>query len=225
MSKTLEQLAALPRSERAKYVLTVKPVDNVDFFAPFQAQITGAELKRDVHTVATPMHLAFSCFIFDGQGNVLLQQRAQQKPTWGGVWSNSCCGHLVLEEDIHETVRQRVAFELGITDLTDVTCVVPSYYYRAVHPQSGIVEHEYCPIFIAHTRRQPRPNPEEVMATEWVAWEELQRWVLLRPDSLSPWCVEEVALLDLPQVSCFSKEQHETSPEHRSVPHFSGPTL
>ncbi|MGY8694123.1 MAG: NUDIX domain-containing protein, partial [Verrucomicrobiia bacterium] len=49
--------------------------------------------KNSVHTANTPLHSAFSIFLFDGKGNMLTQQRALSKKTWPGIWSNACCGH------------------------------------------------------------------------------------------------------------------------------------
>ena len=53
----------------------------------------GRALKSEVHHAATPLHRAFSLFLFDRRGRTLVQRRALAKRTWPGIWSNSCCGH------------------------------------------------------------------------------------------------------------------------------------
>jgi isopentenyl-diphosphate delta-isomerase len=145
----------------------------------------GLAGKQTVHSDATPLHLAFSCYIFDAAGRFLVSQRALHKKTWPGIWTNSVCGHPQQGEPIADAVRRRAAFELGIT-LHTVRLVLPAFRYRAeLH---GVVENEMCPVFTATAGTGLRPHPDEVAATRWLPWPDFVRDVSASPDTYSPWC-------------------------------------
>jgi isopentenyl-diphosphate delta-isomerase len=153
----------------------------------------GTAAKRGVHHTQTPLHLAFSCYVFDPDGALLVTQRALRKPTWPGVWTNSFCGHPGPGEPMGEAVRRRAEQELGVR-LEDLRVALPAFRYRAVMAD-GVVENEMCPVFVATTRSDVRPDPEEVEAYEWVDWEEFRGAVLSGSRGVSPWCVEQVQAL------------------------------
>src|SRR4029079_1612143 len=98
-----------------------------------QGRSLGLTDKRTVHHRDTPLHLAFSCYVFDDAGAVLVTRRATHKPTWPGAWTNSVCGHPGPGEDIAAPVRRRARDELGI-DVADVRLMLPTFRYRAVMP-------------------------------------------------------------------------------------------
>lgn len=153
----------------------------------------GVAAKAEVHGTDTPLHLAFSCYVFDGDGRVLVTQRALAKPTFGGVWTNSCCGHPAPEEPIAAAVRRRVGQELGL-DLDELTLVLPAFRYRAVM-DNGTVENEMCPVFTATSSGDPDPDPTEVEAWEWVPWRQFRDDVLAGRRDVSLWCREQVEAL------------------------------
>lgn len=152
----------------------------------------GTADKRAVHDADTPLHLAFSCYLFDGDGNVLVTRRALHKLTWPGIWTNSCCGHPGPGEDLADAVRRRVRQELGTT-VADLRLVLPGFRYRA--EMDGVVENEMCPVFVATAAAQVRPDPEEVAEAVWEPWAAFRAGVLDGTRDVSPWCREQVALL------------------------------
>lgn len=153
----------------------------------------GTAAKADVHHTDTPLHLAFSCYVFDEAGRFLLTQRARHKPTFGGVWTNSCCGHPAPGEAIEDAVRRRVEQEVGVS-LDDLRLVLPAFRYRAVM-DNGVTENEMCPVFVATTKDAVRLDPEEVDDHEWVDWPAFRSGVLDGTRDVSSWCVEQVTAL------------------------------
>jgi isopentenyl-diphosphate delta-isomerase len=154
----------------------------------------GTAAKREVHHEATPLHLAFSCYVFDGRGSVLVTRRALHKATWPGVWTNSACGHPAPGEDLAEAVVRRVREELGLR-LHDVRLALPAFRYQAVMA-NGVRENEMCPVFTALTGDAVDADPDEVDAVTWEPWEEFRTDVRDGARDVSPWCREQVVLLE-----------------------------
>ena len=157
----------------------------------------GSMPKAEVHGPDTPLHLAFSVYLFDPAGRLLVTRRALGKPTWPGVWTNSCCGHPAPGEDPAAAARRRLGQELGLRPAR-VEPVLPDFAYRAV-AADGTVEHEVCPVFFAHLDGDPEPppspDPQEVADWRWVPWEAYRAVAATAPWVLSPWSVEQVAAL------------------------------
>jgi isopentenyl-diphosphate delta-isomerase len=144
------------------------------------------------------MHLAFSLHIFDAADRVLLTRRALTKITWPGVWTNSCCGHPGVGEEMEDAIRRRLGHELGL-EVGPLTCVLPDFAYRA-RDASGIEENEVCPVFAAHTPHPGpvlRPNPLEVMDYTWAAWGDVRAAMAATPFAFSPWAVGQVQQMDV----------------------------
>ncbi len=148
--------------------------------------------KLAAHSDKTPLHRAFSLFLFNSNNELLLQQRSFNKKTWPGVWTNSVCGHPELWERPISAARRRLKFELGLENVK-IEMALPDYRYRA--EKDRIVENEICPVMVGFSDQTPRPNSEEVAALRWISWHEWVKEVKKNPDNYSPWCVEETKLL------------------------------
>ena len=133
----------------------------------------GSAEKLAAHTANTPLHRAFSCYIFDAQGKFLVTRRADSKKVWPGVWTNSCCGHPMPGESFEAAIQRRVAFELGGT-VADVSVVISDYTYRTPLFK-GIIEHEFCPIYVARLQGDLDINNDEVAEYQWQGWGEYVR--------------------------------------------------
>lgn len=155
----------------------------------------GTAPKAEVHHLDTPLHLAFSCYVFDPDGRFLLTQRALDKLTWPGAWTNSCCGHPAPGERVEDAVRRRVGQELGI-DPVDVRLVLPDFRYRAVMGD-GTVENELCPVYTAvcPDPSSLAPDPSEVASAMWVDWTDFRGEVLAGRREVSPWCIDQLVAL------------------------------
>lgn len=160
-----------------------------------EGRAIGTAPKSSVHGTDTALHLAFSCHVMNDEGRVLVTRRALEKRTWPGVWTNSFCGHPRPAEAVLHAVRRRGEYELGLT-LRDIELVLPLFRYRATDA-NGIVEHEVCPVYIAHTDDEPTLNPLEVHDARWVDPEELAASLTTTPWAFSPWLVLQARQLPL----------------------------
>ena len=155
----------------------------------------GVMAKADVHGTETPLHLAFSCYLFDAAGRLLVTRRALSKSTWAGVWTNTVCGHPGPGEDIRDAVVRRAARELGVElDAAGLERVLPDFAYRAVDA-GGVVENEVCPVFTGRLDTDPVPDPDEVAEWRWVAWPEFAAAAAGAPWLVSPRAAEQVPQL------------------------------
>lgn len=152
----------------------------------------GVEDKAVVHHADTPLHLAFSSYVFDSAGHTVLTRRALHKKTFPGLWTNTCCGHPLPAEDLAQAVLRRLQDELGMK-CSDPELLLPAFRYRAV--MDGVVENEMCPVFRVLSDDEPTPNPDEVDSTERVAWTEFAAGVLDGTREISPWSRLQVAEL------------------------------
>lgn len=151
--------------------------------------------KLDAHNANTRLHSAFSCYIFNDKGQLLVAQRAHGKKVWPDVWTNSVCGHPAPEETREAAIVRRASYELGMT-IKDLQLILPSYIYKTP-PYKGIIEHEFCPVYVAMADSIVSPNPDEVEDYKWMTWGDYK--ALLEADSSeawSWWCKDQLKLLN-----------------------------
>jgi isopentenyl-diphosphate delta-isomerase len=154
---------------------------------------SGTADKAAVHHAETPLHLAFSCYLFNGSGQFLLTRRAESKRTFPGVWTNTCCGHPLPGEPISGSVLRRLRDELGIGS-AKLALVLPGFRYRA-RMANGVLENEVCPVYAAYADISPDPDPAEVAEARWVDWKEFCAAVRAGRQPVSPWCAMQLAEL------------------------------
>lgn len=148
--------------------------------------------KSRVHSKNTPLHRAFSSFIFNENGDLLIQQRSHKKKTWPLVWSNTCCGHPSLDESNIEAATRRLREEIGIS--VERLEEISPYKYQFV--QNGIMENEICPILAGFTNDNPKINEDEVENTQWIRWKNFLKETESYPGKYSPWCMEQAKILN-----------------------------
>jgi isopentenyl-diphosphate delta-isomerase len=153
----------------------------------------GTADKASVHHAQTPLHLAFSCYLFSPAGQFLLTRRAESKVTWPGVWTNTSCGHPLPGESMLASVRRRLQGELGIGP-AKLALVLPGFRYQA-QMGNGVRENEVCPVYAAYSDAVPEPDPAEVAEVAWVDWDEFSAAVRDGRQPVSPWC--ELQLTEL----------------------------
>lgn len=180
----------------------------------------GSMPKAEAHTGDTPLHLAFSLFLFDGKGRFLVQRRALSKQTWAGVWSNSCCGHPAPGESVKDAVYRRTRYELGI-ELGEIECVLCDFRYRACW--KGIWENEFCPVWIGLLDRTPDAFEEsEIAEVAWESWDAFSR-ASERADGgayhyFSPWSLMEARQLKgHPRVLAKMREWSRSNVNHNTA--------
>jgi isopentenyl-diphosphate delta-isomerase len=157
---------------------------------------SGTAAKAAVHHAQTPLHLAFSCYLFNETGQFLLARRAESKLTWPGVWTNTCCGHPLPGERISDSVQRRLQAELGI-GTAKLALALPRFRYQA-RMDNGVTENEVCPVYAAYSDARPDPDPTEVAEVKWVDWDEFRAAVRTGRQPISPWCamqLDELAAL------------------------------
>lgn len=154
----------------------------------------GSAEKLSSHHANTPLHLAFSCYVFNEKGELLVTQRAHKKKVWPGFWTNSLCGHISPDEATVDAIKRRLDYELGMT-AKDFKVVLPDYRYKTP-PFNGIIENEICPVYIATASSIPKPNPDEVEDLKWMKWSDYKKELEADQENVySYWCKDQLKQL------------------------------
>jgi isopentenyl-diphosphate delta-isomerase len=126
--------------------------------------------KSECHEGRGVLHRAFSVLIFNGHGELLLQQRAASKPLWPLFWSNSCCSHPRRFESMEQAVQRRLQEELGVRCALNFLF---KFHYQAQFEPIG-AEHEICSVFIGRCSEPLSIDRSEILATRWISPDALQ---------------------------------------------------
>lgn len=148
---------------------------------------TGSMTVDEAHRAPGQLHRAFSVLLVDADGRVLLQQRAAAKTRFPLRWGNAACGHPAPGEDLVAAAAQRLAEEVGITDVT--LSIVGVYAYYAEDPDSGRVEYEYDHVLVGTVPADipTSPDPAEVAALRWAPADALRTEAAADTRTYVPW--------------------------------------
>ncbi|MBI4181940.1 MAG: isopentenyl-diphosphate Delta-isomerase [Candidatus Aenigmarchaeota archaeon] len=142
----------------------------------------GTAEKLQAHREAR-LHRAFSVYIFNPQGDMLLQQRALGKYHTPGLWTNACCSHPRPGEDVeaaaHRRLRQEMGFDVPLRKAFAFTYQAPF--------ANGLTEHEYDHVFLGTFSGQPQPNPAEAAGCRWAPPGEVLQDLQQHPERYTPW--------------------------------------
>ena len=143
----------------------------------------GSLDKRACHDGAGILHRAFSAFVLNGEGELLLQERHASKRLWPGYWSNSCCSHPRVGEAVEVAVERRLREELGLGANLRFAF---KFEYRSAFGDIG-VEHELCWVYVGQADGAPVVNTAEIGAWRWVGPTALDRELAATPERFTPW--------------------------------------
>lgn len=144
--------------------------------------VIGTMPKMEAH-LAGKLHRAFSVFVFNTSGELLLQRRAEDKYHSGGKWTNTCCSHPRLGEETLDAANRRLNEEMGME------CKLQYGFSFTYHAElaDGISENEYDHVFFGISNQLPDPNPEEVSEFRYVNMADLEKDIKVRPEIYTEW--------------------------------------
>ncbi len=142
----------------------------------------GVMPKMEAHQKAL-LHRAFSVFIFNSEGKLMLQQRALHKYHSPGLWTNTCCSHQRLGESNLEAGNRRLFEEMGMkVDLEELF----SFIYKAPF-DNGLTEHELDHVMIGYSEQSPVINKEEVEDWKWMGMDDIKTDINTQPEAYTAW--------------------------------------
>jgi isopentenyl-diphosphate delta-isomerase len=142
----------------------------------------GFDDKLKVHKLGL-FHRAFSIFIFDSKGRLLIQKRAKNKYHSGGLWSNTCCSHQKQNETLDIATHKRLKEEIGFD------CELkPSFNFSyQVKFDNGLIENEFDHVFIGFCDKSPKINPKEASDCKYIFLSELKLDIKNNPQNYTDW--------------------------------------
>lgn len=145
-------------------------------------QITGYDDKMKVH-VEGLLHRAFSVFIFNNKGQMLIQQRAHSKYHSAGLWTNACCSHLRINESMEQSVKLRMIEELGFYCNVNFKF---KFTYKTMF-DNNLTEHETDYVYCGIWNKTPKFNKNEIENVRWVNFNYLLSEINTEPQKFTYW--------------------------------------
>lgn len=142
----------------------------------------GTGEKHETHLRGW-MHRAFSIFVFNSRGELLLQRRAPHKYHSAGLWSNTCCGHPRPHETVEQAAHRRLQEEMGFDCKLQP---VFAFVYRTEF-DNELIEHEYDHVLVGSFDGRPVPNDDEVSEWRWVDARQLIQEIRHHPERYTYW--------------------------------------
>jgi len=148
----------------------------------FNDKAIGTMEKMEAHRTGT-LHRAFSVFIFNTKNEMLIHKRADGKYHSAGLWTNTCCSHPRVGEDIYLSAENRLVEEMGIK------CKLKklfSFIYKA-HVENGLIEYEFDHVFVGFSDAIPIPDINEVQDWKWISPDVILGDFVLKPEKYTAW--------------------------------------
>ena len=158
----------------------------------------GVMKKMEAHQKGL-LHRAFSIFIFDSKGRMLLQQRSSEKYHGANLWTNACCSHPYPGEKVEEAAQRRLKEELGFT--TKLNEIFSFTYYAKV--ENNLIEHEFDHVFAGEYENEIHPNPNEVCDYKFESMKQIEEEMQSHPEKFTSWCK-----IAFPKIEEWWKEQY-----------------
>ncbi len=149
------------------------------------------KLEKELAHKLGLLHRAFSIFIFNNKGELLLQQRADGKYHSPGLWTNTCCSHPQFGEELNDAVPRSLMEEMGMTSETVFRF---NFIYKAKF-ENGLIEHEFDHVFFGLSDELPVPKESEVKDWKYISLDELAFEITLFPERYTEWlkiCLTQV---------------------------------
>jgi isopentenyl-diphosphate delta-isomerase len=147
-----------------------------------QDEPVGVMEKMEVHKKGL-LHRAFSIFIFDSKGRMLLQQRALDKYHGGHLWTNACCSHPIPGETLEKAAQRRLEEELGFT--TPLNKIFTFTYHAIV--ENDLIEYEYDHVFAGEYEGKINADPNEVADFSYEGLNEIKWAIQNKPEKFTSW--------------------------------------
>lgn len=159
-------------SRKPEYVILIDKDD----------QAIGIGEKMKVHREGL-LHRAFSIFVFNSSGSLLIQQRVMGKYHCAGLWSNSCCSHPRPDEPLNDAAHRRLQQEMGF----DCELTYLNKFTYNIKFENNLIEHEIDHIFYGVYNGKVKLNPEEVADYQWIGKNDLNIDLERNPEKYAPW--------------------------------------